>query len=503
MCQYQYEQQKDKVCMLFHSESHTNPHLPLDKRNRCFFHSTDAIFASGFDTAELFEKTIRWLDDVSNAHTYDFTAARIGAGISKLEFDGLVLKKNLDLQYSTIFCRIEFRNVNSNFFVRFNNADARDSILLENCNFSEVDFSYLQGKSFLIFENCTITAESLMLVRSKLNFPLIIRDCKIDSIISCFEAEFNGLILERSAFYGVLNFESVVVKKQLIVDNCGFYDNVEFVNTNFVITDQGVKDAFSPIDFNDISVGEKAILHFKGSEPQSLLAVETRISFHKEEPKGKLHFTNVNFNYLQSQSKDTLLALEHSGKVVIGSGCLRYRHEMIRTVAMSHENQSLATELSRVFARFFEDFNGLNLGVEIRSRSAMGIILLYFSDEDISKEEFNKRLAITEVAMWQLVGTSKKDNQGLSKNLVSTMDTLVNLTSIFFKICIRIPFGKINEEELKGLTDSVNFGQQPVIETREFKQVIVNHYNQSVLFGINNRQIISAKKENEGGDSNL
>lgn len=494
MCSFNYSESKQKGCQLYYSDGRINTNLPLDKKSLCFFHSTNVTFKIQYDVINVLKESIKWLDENSNSSSYDFTEARIGAGLSLVKLENLELKKEINFHKAIFFARLEIENLNYEKRLLFTNAEFRNGIALKNCNLKQVDFSYSLFNSLLAIENSIFKDGKLLLVRSNNNFTFIIRNSKIQATISCFESAFGGVVFKNNLFSSSVSFEGGVISKQLIVDNCIFEDNVDFINTELEITGQGLNDNYSPIHFKDIKVGNESIFNFKGKHPQGLLTAETSLSFLFDELLGKIHFTNVNLNYLDALSKERIFSFLHSGKVIIGYGCLRYRHQEIKTIILNQSNQSLVIELSQIFTNFFEKFNGINLGVEIQSKTEEKISLIYFSDENISREEFINRLAITERQMWQLVGSELKDDSAsdkISDKLVHSMDTLINLTSLFFKICIRIPFGKISYSDLDNLISSTNFNGHKVIKTEHLNKIIINHYNQSVLFGINNNQIIS------------
>ena len=494
MCNYIYNKSNGKKCQLYHANGNVNISLPLDKKGLCFFHSTDVRFKVEYDILEQIKRTIKWLDENSDARIYDFTDTRIGAGVSQIKVEGLVLNKEINFHKAIFFARIDFEKLETVSRLFFDSTEFRESVTFKDCSLRDIDFSYSLFNGLLIFDNTSFKDGKLILVRSEHSHHIfMIQDSYIEATISCFESIFSGIVLRNSIFKGKVSFDAAVISKQFIVDSCKFEDNVEFINTEFKVTDRGLNDKYSPIHFNEILIEKESVFNFKGKEAQGMFTAETAISF-LDDLHGKIQFVNVNLNYLDAPSKEKVFSYLHTGKVIIGSGCLRYRHQEIKTIALSESNQSLVVELSQVFTNFFEEFNGINLGVEIQSRTKEKVVLIYFSDENISSAEFVKRLAVTEIEMWKLIGSEVNENnppKNRADKFIYTMDTLINLTSLLFKVCVRIPFGRISNSDLESLLSSTNFNENRIIEIGNFKKVIIKQYNQSVLFGINNNQVIS------------
>ncbi len=188
------------------------------------------------------------------------------------------------------------------------------------------------------------------------------------------------------------------------------------------------------------------------------------------------------------------------GKVEIGSGCLKYRFQTkIRTLLIDENNQSLILELAQTFTNYFAVKNGFNLGFEIIERDNSKIRFFYFTDENISEDEFFDRLEKTEQYLWDLTSTGfdeqfvllyGKDETNLSKEnaVINAVDGISALTNIFFRVGIRIAFGKWFQKDTKALLSAVDFNNQTWINAPNLHQILSDKYTGRKLFLVRDRQ---------------
>lgn len=131
------------------------------------------------------------------------------------------------------------------------------------------------------------------------------------------------------------------------------------------------------------------------------------------------------------------------------------------------------------------------MGVEVVGQTEDYIEIIYFSDENISSEEFYGRLKISEMEMWALVKVSSQKVQvtptkeKLPDKIIGATDLVINLMALMLKVSARIPMGKISRGELSELIHSTTFGSTPSIENATFENLNIN---QTILLGIGNSQ---------------
>lgn len=252
--------------------------------------------------------------------------------------------------------------------------------------------------------------------------------------------------------------------------------------------------------FDGISLGEGQMIEFIGSAGKEKL-FNSKVNFYKLQPeniKGQLIFENANFGNINAKHKDNLMALQKTGKVVIGVGCIKYRNQSpIKEIVLTPENQALALELANTFVQFFKSENELNLGVEIIDRSEEIVRLFYFSDANITYEEFAERLTKSETEMWRLI---KVENQSiktetpkttLPSKIVAGTDTFINLSAIVLKMVARAPFGRFTQKELNSLMSTTSFGSNNQLGIDAITSVNIN---QTILLGIGNTQNTNIEK---------
>lgn len=74
-----------------------------------------------------------------------------------------------------------------------------------------------------------------------------------------------------------------------------------------------------------------------------------------DDSEGTLLIENFNLNKFENTSKLNLFELEKTGRVEIGSGCRKYRHQTTpKRINIQKGNQSLVTELTNTFVSFFK-----------------------------------------------------------------------------------------------------------------------------------------------------
>lgn len=384
--------------------------------------------------------------------------------------------KTLDFSTAVFKQRFYCKNSQFNQLVYSKEAVFENGMYLENCTFSNSVF----------FDKCQFNNEQnkpivdLSIKNTVFKKPLDFSGSIFNLGVSFFEVTLDGADFSEAEFY-----------KEFFVDKSIFSKTVLFQRTEFFYT-ENFGGHMSSVDLKNIHLNEAGKIIFQGKEPfYDQVKGEIFLSL-LEVSKGIILIENFNLNKFENNAKLKLFELEKSGQVEIGNGCRKYRHQTPpKKINLQKGNQSLVTELTNTFVEFFKSKNGINLGVEVTGRSDDFIEIIYFTDENISFEEFREKLNLTEQEMWTLVKISSKSvhvtpsKSALPDKLIGATDTLINLAALMLKISARIPLLKINRQELSELIQSTSFGATPSIENATFETLSIN---QTILLGVGNSQ---------------
>jgi len=214
-----------------------------------------------------------------------------------------------------------------------------------------------------------------------------------------------------------------------------------------------------------------------------------------ERISGKISFEGVNLSYMVSEHLHYLekLSREKDRKVLIGQGCLKYRHTTSpKTIYLDKHHHNFIMEITTTFTNYFEAYNGFNIGVEIVEKSETKITLVYFTDEDIDEGTWYKRLQKTENAMWDLLYRVPSQETAQAKaigtndslattstpvNTINILDLNINLLGIFLKIGIRIKKGWFkSKKSVEALFDSINFSKTTRFNANDLPMIIQNNF---------------------------
>lgn len=301
-------------------------------------------------------------------------------------------------------------------------------------------------------------------------------------------------------FEDFTDFKDAEFHNQVVFSDVSFASTTEFTDTLFDIAATSARYRGVAAEFNRIELKENSVLSFMSTNPQKkLFNHDVQISF-KGDPIGFIKFENVNFNNLTAQSRDRLVRLAKSGKVEIGSGCIKYRFQTeIRKISVSLGNAPLILELCQTFTNYFTVNNGLNLGFEIVERNKNEVSFFYFTDEDISEEVFYEQLAKTEQRLWSLLSTSPKEQYlalGESTNVsdrngatINIVDGISALLGTFFRIGIRVACGKWKGKDTESLLNAISFNDNEVeYRAKSLHRVLVDKYTGETLLAFNLQQ---------------
>ena len=377
-------------------------------------------------------------------------------------------------------------------------------------------FSNVEFLSYTLFENAQFNGATG-------GYVVKFIDSQFDGITDFSSVIFNPNANEASmgfirvAFEDYTDFKNAQFHNHIVFEEVSFASRVEFRDTLFDTASSSMRYRGSAVEFNQIEVKAEAELVFKSTDPlKKMFNHDVQISF-KEDPIGIILFENVNFTKFNLESRDHLTRLEKTGKVQIGSGCIKYRFQTEpRTISISHGNASLILEICHTFTNYFTVSNGLNLGFEVVGRDKAGVSFIYFTDEDISKRDFFERLAKTEQQLVSLLSIRSVDQIALleeptgtvpsstssSKKLINAVDGISALLGTFFRVGARITLGVWTEDDTKALLDAIRFHDNGTDKTaRLLHQLLLDKYTDASLFDLNHQLNEKLKLQSNKGDT--
>lgn len=490
--------------------------LPTDGMGACIFHSGDVAWKRANDFAGRFRGLLALLGADEEVRNGDF-AEFVFVGDAPEQPSGQAVIRMPD---------IVFRRP-----ARFVAASFIDPLILDDVRFdSDANFSQAVFSQGLTFSRTSIRGADFS--GARLEQRAFFSDVEFRDFALFNDARFTGAAtgtvvkFERSSFEGITDFsgaafalgtESSVgfwqVRFQDVVSfretrfNCHLeFDDVvfeytaEFIDTVFDSVGSSARYRGAAVELNRITVGKDAVVRFVSTDPANkLFHHDVQMSF-KEEPSGTIHFENVDFSKISSTTRLRLMDLSRTGRVEIGSGCIKYRHQTpVRTISMSEGNQPLVIELCQTFTNYFSQSNGLNLGFEVVERSAMRIAFFYFTDENIPESEFLGRLAQTERRLWGFLSVRSDrelltvaDSPAVARTqnyVINAIDGISAMMGTFFRVGARLLMGAWTEADTYALLTAIRFNDADAADRAAIlHQVIVDKYTSRRLLGINRQQ---------------
>lgn len=492
--------------------------LPCDEQGVCIFHSRDVGWKSKNDFPGRFLELVRLLGEDDAVTYFDFAEFVFvgrggeGADAHPLEIDGEVFAKKSYFTGATFLHPL-----------RLNQVDFRDGASFEGAAFErelEIMDARLRGIDFIAAEMKGRTAFFRLEVPSYALFrnarfsgtvdgrAVLFEDCRFGSVFDFSDAELvlgaeSSALFVRVRFEDFVDFRQTLFRCHTVFEEVSFSSQSEFVDTVFATVSSSARFRGAAVELSRIQVGAGATLLFQSTDAgKKMFDQDVQISF-EGDPAGIIRFENVNFSKLTTASRDRLTRLTKSGRVEIGSGCIKYRFQTpLRSIVISHGNDALVVEICQTFANYFTATSGLNLGVEIVERDNAKIRLFYFTDEDITEAMFTERLKHTEQSLWDLLSHRPREElralEAVSTGevpltqpswLIGAVDGLSALMGTFFRVGARIALGRWQAADTRALLSAVEFESEGAeARAHDLHRVLVAKYTGSSLFGISNRQ---------------
>ncbi len=521
-------------------------YLPHDSEGKCLFHSENVKWKEKNNFLQRLKLLIRLLNtdpdidyiSLDNVVFIGDTSTGTPKTITEYNKDGTLKKKytrknrNIDLRkqvfskaisaLDAIFLdhvdfsgsnfkdRVTFSNITFEFGVTFYNAAFKESVFFDNSTFEYIaDFKKTE------FGFCNEFEPSTSFCKVTFNCEPSFNDAIFNGSCSFRDAQFKPYRPQP----GDTEFQGTIFKKNVdfrnTVFNCGadfqdavFEEDCDFIDTRFYNKRY--------LLFNDIQVYGNLV--FKGNSKNKLFKHTVLMDINPGKISGKISFEDANLSYMVSEHLHHLekLSREKERKVLIGPGCLKYRHTTSpKVIHLDKRHHNLVMEITSTFTNYFEVYNGFNIGVEIVEKSDTMIRLIYFSDENIDEETWYKRMQKTETAIWDLLyrSPSQQSDSGKSigwensitnisapANLFNVLDVNINLLGIFLKIGIRIKGGMFkNKKNVEALFDCINFTGIPRFKADDLPMIIQNNFIdlQQKITGSGNTQEINIYKQLE------
>lgn len=489
--------------------------LPLDPAGVCIFHSKEAEWKRENDFISQFLQLLRILEARRNGPSYYdlaefvFVAESPGekAGKTALHLTTTFLKYAI-LTGSSFLDAVEFTDVDFQNGAKFQGAIFHGDVVFNRVRFRGAEFAEALFKRKVDFRDITSDSYALFSRARFAGLTVSFDNSSFDGITefsnALFEPEDVQAVVRFSdvRFSDFLDFKGAVFTCQVLFENVIFGYTTEFIDTTFKLVASSARYRGAAVEFKKIEVPENADLTFKSSSAANrLFSHDVSISF-KEEPRGIIHFENVNFNELTPESRRVLTGLTKSGRVDIGPGCIKYRFQTeVRTVPINEGNHHLILELAQTFATYFSAQSGVNLGLEIVERTSSHVAFFYFTDEDIRQEEFLERLARTEQDLWNLLAVKPDvfrllDGASAGEYLINPKTAVINavdgisaLLGTFFRVGIRIAIGRWNEYDTRSLLEAIRFNPTGTEDrAAALHKILLDRYTGSNLLDISRSQ---------------
>ncbi|TGV01805.1 hypothetical protein [Flavivirga rizhaonensis] len=362
-----------------------------------------------------------------------------------------------DVNFSGIQVIDTFEIIDTFFydFVEFNHSKFKGSLLLTNCHFKEQFF----------FQNVFFEEKSTLQIHSTFHKFSLFEKCSVNSSIIDFS---------DCEFYGETIFRDLKLEQQ------SFFNNI------FV----------------------KKVLVFSGKNENRIFHAYTEFNINEELILGNISFDNTNISCIIKEHKENILQLQSTGKIIIERGCIKYRLQTDEIeIFISEGNQLLIDEITRAYTNFFILHTGKNLGIEIVERASEKITLFYFSDENMSQEEFLRLLEDSQKTFLGLFSNFRNYLSNTKKEdyVLNGINGIISLMTISFRAALLISLGKWKREDTKALLNSINSTDSILVNEELHNQLSSINVSNALREGIesNKLNIINFHQINQKGKSNV
>lgn len=479
--------------------------LETDKEGRCLFHSSDINWKKELGFHEKLEQLLDFMEADEKSQivleNIIFPNDRIFI-LSNRKFaksfytHGCIFSIGLKIEkciftyagfQGTLFGFLEVKDCNFYYTVTFDSAKFNDEAIFENVIFHSEPHENFKHKSMISFEY------------AKFNQEVTFKNCRFNALTEFDNCKFlfmgeraNEIDLpvefKNCIFEYEISFRSAYFERRLVIYMSTFRYNGIFKKTIF-------SNHYETRFIKNIIEGN---VSFTGTREEKIFRFNTIMDFEEKDVSGRIFFENADLRFLNSYDMQKIVQMSKSEKVTIGRGCIKYRLQTpTKKIIINEDNQSLLIEFTNTFTNYFQLNTSYYLGVEIVERGKDYISLFYFTDENISIDEFFNNLGIIETEFSQFLNDGpeeylrqiKKSNNKLSENkIINFIDGITALTGIFFRVGIRLILGKWTLSNTEALLSSFN---NSLIEPSGFHYKLIQRYENNFYINsfINNNSL--------------
>jgi uncharacterized protein YjbI with pentapeptide repeats len=442
MCKHTYTTSVNRKEPIGSPCKYTLENLPHDTFGRCIFHSKDADWKRKNNFADWFELLLQHFEAIEGA-AYDlreviFVAERENSGVIAFSTNTFAPKRKIYLQKAIFMQPVLFNDFEMKGGLELKQAIFQQELTFKNCKieglnlteaefWEKVRFRELQSISYAYFDKAIFQN------------GLQIMDSAFWNMASFEEAQFRSrnthtthIDFKNTVFHYEANFNKSVFNAPVFFEHVDFQGSTTFEETIFYVSGYEA-GPYQAVNFEKIKVGENARLLFSGLPSKKLFTQD--VGFEIADLQGIINFENVDFFRIDKRSRDYLHLQQRENKVIIGTGCIKYRLSFSREV----QEDKISLDIAQTFVNYFnlvED--GINLGVEIvENKAEKTKKLLYFSDADISQEEFESRLMKIDEEIWRNFYHSKLLNQLKADNqteMIHSQENFIEHADIWLKL---------------------------------------------------------------------
>lgn len=409
MCTYSYNSTNRKCPSELITASHTKKvlgyewRIPHDTEEKCLFHSENEFFKSRYNITEYFETLVRLLDDIylsERQQTYNFRGFQILGDYPEssnnprdhkskaFRISNMTFSYTLDFSESIFSSPVLFKDCQIKHGLVLDRAICKENLSVLDTDV--YDFRALFVKAKRVNLKGSNFSTHFAIDYAEIQDTLNIDSCTFRSRLCSFDGvqirpgkiHLHYSRIKNSTFNANVNFNNAKIICFFEFDSVKFYDNVEFLNSKFAPLEERIDQA--SFSFKNVKLYKNSEIRFIGEKPYDNIFQSTTkldIEFHEN---SKCLFENVNFANIQSETKNLIFNNEKLGKVVIGSGCMKYRNISSEIVV---EKEDIVIQLLEDYIDIFlnalniTEGENFNLGVEVLERKSNYIRYIFFSDE--------------------------------------------------------------------------------------------------------------------------
>ena len=478
MCCYQYPvaDEKSEPCAL----GNYIPELPIDSEGFCIFHSRQWKWKKQHDFFSYLKKYKT--ESGKTSSKMDLRGVAFIAENSKrhIDYANLLTDTLLENSYFREPVKITGRNRKKKVI--------KGKLDFSSCHFEEsVTFSSCLFKSGLSFFNNSFNQQkqdlTISMVNCQLEDSFEIRSQKLFTANLCIEdghfmkevffteitADGNEFEINRNKFYSYTSFSSCVIKNPFTDFSFNtFKGYAELSNVSF----------YGLTLFNSLTVEDRLLI--SGTEENKVFYGETEFDITPKLIKGLILFQQVQLTVLEQTQLDYLIHLEKVGyrnkkKVVIGTGCIKYRYQTpVKRLKTTRENSYIIEELTRSFTVFLSNTVQKNIGVEIVERTSKTISFFYFSDESFTTGVFEELFTEGQQTYFDIINSKNLVKYGdvSRKNQLNILQTKATQNAVFSKIVSQISEGEWRLSDSEAFCESLLLPNQKETFSKEFHKFL-------------------------------